>query len=389
MKILHLCLASFYIDGYSYQENLLPKYHKRLGYDVEIIASLFSFDSNGVGCIMKRKDIYINEYGIPVTRLEYKLSVLGRLFRLYKDTYTAIEKSKPNIIFIHGCQFMDIRIVIKYLSKNPNVIVYVDNHADFSNSGKNIFSRNIMHKVFWKYCARVINPYTEKFYGVLPARVEFLQDVYKVPDSKVELLVMGVDDDLADKVKNQTDIKTLRESIGLKRDDFVILAGGKIDRNKLQILDFMKAINHISAKNINLLVFGSVIPEYKEQFTQLLNDKVKYIGWISSEEIYKYIKLADLVVFPGLHSVLWEQSVGLGKPCVFRYIEGFTHIDLGGNCKFLYEDSIEEMINVLEEIILRPDVYQKLLLNAQNKGPNKFSYKKIAAKSLNIRSEEK
>ena len=37
MKIVHLCLCSFFPDNYSYQENLLPKYHKRLGYDVEVI----------------------------------------------------------------------------------------------------------------------------------------------------------------------------------------------------------------------------------------------------------------------------------------------------------------------------------------------------------------
>lgn len=48
MKILHLCLANFYIDNYSYQENMLPKFHKKLGYEVEIIASMQSFDRNGV-----------------------------------------------------------------------------------------------------------------------------------------------------------------------------------------------------------------------------------------------------------------------------------------------------------------------------------------------------
>ena len=36
MKILHLMLACFYIDNYSYQENYLPKYHKKQGNDVEI-----------------------------------------------------------------------------------------------------------------------------------------------------------------------------------------------------------------------------------------------------------------------------------------------------------------------------------------------------------------
>ena len=28
MKIVHLCLGCFYIDNYSYQENMLPKFHK-------------------------------------------------------------------------------------------------------------------------------------------------------------------------------------------------------------------------------------------------------------------------------------------------------------------------------------------------------------------------
>ena len=40
MKVVHLCLACFYPDGYSYQENMLPQYHKMLGMEVAIIASL-------------------------------------------------------------------------------------------------------------------------------------------------------------------------------------------------------------------------------------------------------------------------------------------------------------------------------------------------------------
>ena len=47
MKVLHICLSCLYIDRYSYQENLLPKYHKTLGYDVEILASLDIYDETG------------------------------------------------------------------------------------------------------------------------------------------------------------------------------------------------------------------------------------------------------------------------------------------------------------------------------------------------------
>lgn len=47
MKVVHLCLGCFFPDNYSYQENMLPKFHKQLGYDVEVIASLATFDKNG------------------------------------------------------------------------------------------------------------------------------------------------------------------------------------------------------------------------------------------------------------------------------------------------------------------------------------------------------
>ena len=72
MKIVHLCLGSFYPDNYSYQENLLPKFHKELGYDVEVIASTQSFDKYGKVCYLSTVGTYQNEYDIKVTRLPYK-----------------------------------------------------------------------------------------------------------------------------------------------------------------------------------------------------------------------------------------------------------------------------------------------------------------------------
>jgi 1,2-diacylglycerol 3-alpha-glucosyltransferase len=46
MKILHCCLASFYIDNYGYQENILPALHKRDGHEVHIIASTETYIEN-------------------------------------------------------------------------------------------------------------------------------------------------------------------------------------------------------------------------------------------------------------------------------------------------------------------------------------------------------
>ncbi|WP_079528157.1 glycosyltransferase [Halobacillus hunanensis] len=385
MKVLHLCLASFYIDNYSYQENLLPKYHKELGYEVEIITSLISFDQNGKTYLLNNGGKYINEFGIPVTRLEYKGSKVSSKLRQYKGTYEEISSAKPDIIFIHGVQFLDINHVVRYCKEHPEVKVFIDNHADFSNSATNFLSKNILHKVIWRHCAHLIEPYTKKYYGVLPARVDFLKTIYKIPKEKVELLVMGADDEKVTEANNINIKRKIRKKYNVKNDDFLIITGGKIDTAKKQTLLLMQAIKQIQSKKIKLIVFGSVVEELKEEVNSLVDDdRVQYIGWVKAEDSYKYFASADLAVFPGRHSVFWEQAVGIGVPCIFKYWKGTTHIDLGGNCKFLYKDTVEEIRERIIEILNNEENYVEMKKTAETKGMKAFSYAQIAKDSLEV-----
>lgn len=47
MKITHICLNGPVTDNLQYQDNLLPKYHKKLGYDVSVITSKYVFNKEG------------------------------------------------------------------------------------------------------------------------------------------------------------------------------------------------------------------------------------------------------------------------------------------------------------------------------------------------------
>lgn len=389
MRILHICLSSFYIDNYAYQENMLPKYHKMDGNDVFIISSLFTFEGNNKQNYLPHAVTYKNEYGIEVSRLELKhKGKLAKKLRHYKGTYKAIEKYAPDIIFIHNVQFMDITKVVKYLKKHPDVKVYADNHSDFINSASTWLSKNLLHKIIWKHYAKKIEPYVTKFYGVLPARVDFLKDVYSLPDKKVELLVMGADDEKVIEAKNGDFRKKLREKYGVKDDEFLIITGGKIDHNKTETLDLMKAVSRLD-KKIKLLVFGSVAPALKEEFDRLAQNKnIIYIGWINATDVYKYFSASDLAVFPGKHSVLWEQAVGMGVPCVFRKLDGFTHVDLGGNCVFIETPSEKTLKNVIEAIKNDNPFYRKMLSVSQKKGMTKFSYRDIARRSIQAHNKK-
>lgn len=386
MKIVHLCLGCFYIDNYSYQENMLPKFHKEMGYEVEVIASTLSFDKNGNGCNIAANK-YINEYGIKVTRLPYKKRLpvkLCKFLRIYEGTYNALEEANPDIIFIHGCQFCDIYTVVSYLKKHK-AQVFVDNHADFSNSATNWISKNILHKGLWRTCAHAIEPYTTKFYGVLPVRVDFLEQIYRLPEEKCELLVMGADDELVNKAKKNGAREKIRKKYSIQDDEFLIITGGKIDKWKTQTLLLMEAINKIQIDNIKLIIFGSITQELKPQVENLIdnsNGKIKYIGWIQSKDSYEVFGAADLVIFPGRHSVMWEQVVGQGIPMIVKDWPGTHHVDLGGNVRFLKDDSVQELTNEIEHVYNEKDLYNNMKAIAQSKGMETFSYKMISKRAI-------
>lgn len=386
MKIVHLCLGCFYPDNYSYQENLLPKFHKQLGYDVEVIASTQSFDEHGKTCFLDNVGSYQNEYDIKVTRLAYKWNnKLGRKLKRYKGTYEAIKKANPDFLFIHGGQFLDIDIVVDYLKKHKDVKVVVDNHADFSNSGTNWFSINIVHKILWKHCLNIIEPYTLKFFGVLPARVDFLVDIYGLPKEKCELLVMGADDELVEAAAKPEVRKVTREKYGISEDDFLIMTGGKIDKWKTQTLLLMEAVQNIDNDKVKLIVFGSVAQELMDSVKELSDGtKVQYIGWIKSEESYEYYAAADLVVFPGRHSVFWEQVAGQGVPMIVKDWPGTHHIDVGGNVVFIDKDSSKLIEEEIYKMLIDKELYKNMKRVAKGEAKHRFSYKSISKRAIEL-----
>ena len=69
MKIVHICLAAVYIEGFGYQENILPQCHRAMGYDVTVLTSDHVFDKNYTQKIREEND-YVNPYGVHVIALQ-------------------------------------------------------------------------------------------------------------------------------------------------------------------------------------------------------------------------------------------------------------------------------------------------------------------------------
>ena len=382
MKIVHICLCGAMSDGFNYQENVITKYHKKLGFEVTIIASQWIWDDKGK-LVTTSKTNYVNNDGVKMIRLPIRRGTINSRLKIYPGLYKTVEQEKPDILFIHDCQFLDIKKLAKYAKRHQSVIVYVDNHVDYSNGAHGWLSRNILHKGLWKHCVKKIEPYVKKFYGVLPARVDFLKEMYDIHPEKCKLLVMGADDELTEKAVNCEVNKNIRKQYDIDDDDFLIMTGGKIDQWKAQTLLLMKAVQRIEKFKVRLIVFGSVSQNLKEKFNDLVDGtKIQYIGWQKAKDTYSLFAAANLVVFPGRHSVFWEQVTGQGIPMLVKEWPGTHHVDLGGNVEFLTQDSADEMQEKIEEILHNPRKYENMKKVAVKKGMSVFSYKEIAKKSI-------
>ena len=385
MRILHCCLAAFYIDNYGYQENILPQMHKLQGHDVAILASTETYINSSELSYLSPGS-YLTKEGIPVTRLgyvNYLPHIIRKKLRIYIGISSFIKKFSPDIIFLHDCQFVSIYSIANYAKKN-NVRIYVDGHTDFINSGRNWFSKNILHKIIYKWCAKKIEPYTRKFYGTLPLRSAFFRDVYGIDEKKVELLPLGADLTGIDLKDGQNIRNSLRRELDITETDFVIVTGGKLDRRK-NIHRLLRIVNELNIEDIKVIVFGTATIEMRSEIEELSKSpNIKNIGWIDSENTFKFLLAADVAIFPGTHSVLWEQSIGLGIPCIFKKWKGMEHLNLNGNCLFIEIDEITELREKILLIYNNKNILANMKRVAVDKGIKEFSYFEIAKRAIDL-----
>ncbi|NQT27631.1 glycosyltransferase family 4 protein [candidate division KSB1 bacterium] len=382
-------MANFYIDNYSYQENILPKMHKLQGHDVAILASTETYIDNIKLEYVEPRSYHTKE-GIPITRIPY-VSILPHFLikkvRIYKGISKVVSEFNPDIIFLHDVQFISIVKIVSYVKKHQNVRIYADGHADFiKHEGRsfifNWLSERVLHGIIYKWCAKRIEPYTRKYYGVLPIRVDFFKSVYGIPEDKVELLVMGADDSVFDLTKKNEIRSSIRKKLNLFDDDFVVVTGAKIDHRK-NINILMKAMHEIKEEKIKLIVFGTPSNDIKKEIEELsMSNNIKYIGWISSDNVYDYFLSADLGFFPGTHSVFWEQAVGVGLPCVFKKWVGEQHVDVGGNCLFIETADIKEIKEKILLLYHNRSQLMKMKQVAEEKGIPYFSYSQISKRAI-------
>jgi len=364
MKILHILPHTCPNYNSSYQENVIDKHQALLGEDVTVLHKtecIIDFDDFNNNLINPIRNIGVNSFSIVKNRIEY-----------FKGLKTILKQVNPDVIFIHGIGNIVVIQILKFI-RNNSVKVFIDTHADSFNVTKQRVLRFVYHRLFIGLVVKLTAKQVNMYYGVTPERVDFAIKNYLINKSKIKLLHLGTDDSI---VKNRFFLpKLLRDEINGK---IVILTGGRIDEQKNQVLELIRAYETFAINNdsIVLIVFGIVDKVLSYQFNSLLN-KTIFIGKLNINEIYSLSQFTKLILFPGLHSVMWEEFIGLGIPLSVTKDDNKNYLNHNNNVLFNEQNNYSYYYNLLDRIATDSSILDKLSIGAKSPTRMEFLYSNI------------
>ena len=381
MNIVHIAPNAPYNDGWGYQDNLLPKYHLKAGHDVTFIATNTAHVNGKIEKVPC--DTFVSREGVRVIRLarkEYRWRVVTSLCSKM-DVYPILKQQHPDLVFFHGLQSTTILDVIRYKKRdNPDCVIVQDNHMDYYNQAYHKGLKFRVIRAWYRMVNKLSISSVARVYGVTPLRKRYAEDYFAVSKSKTDILIMGADDDKLDFANRQAVRSKIRREYGVEDKDFLIVTGGKIDSGK-NIHLLIRACANLPG--VKLLVFGDATQSFKKEFTEIVDsaENVMHIGWVDSDKVYDYFFAADLVAFPGTHSVLWEQACASKCPCLFKELDGMDHVNNGGNSAFIADVTVESLSKKVAELQYTPAYYAMKEI-AESDATDIYLYSHIAEKSV-------
>lgn len=381
MKILHLCLGNYFIDGYNYQENMLTRQNRFDGHEVLVIASTETFMNNqAIGYVSPGE--YDTPEGVHVVRIPYAKwlphSVMVKV-RKYPNLFKRIEEFMPDVIMGHDVEAGLFGLdVIKFAKKYPKVRFYNDTHTSSINSGTNWVSLHILHRLLYRYISKKCLPYIEKYFYIGEEEKQFSLKNYCIPTNKMEYFPLG---GMIFSPQEYLERRTCtRRTLDLKEEHILFVHSGKL-RPLQKTKELLSAFYRVKDSRFKLIIIGSIASELEPVLMPLIkaDSRVSFLGWKNSEELLDYLCAGDMYLQPGgqtstvQNAICCQNAVMLSK--VNNYIPYFENHQMGVMVQ-TESDIYDAFLSISENAFLLNKMKQQAFAFATEY----LDYKKLAKK---------
>jgi 1,2-diacylglycerol 3-alpha-glucosyltransferase len=309
-RIAHLCLSNWFVDGVGYQENQLVKQHVQDGHEVLVIASTETHSAEGKVTYITPRE-YQSVEGARVIRIPYSRILpkkLMRKLRMHNGLRKLLDSFRPEVILFHGTCGWELLTVTQYVKNNPETLFYVDSHEDKYNSGRTWLSKELLHKQYYGKILRCVAPFVRKVLCYSKESMAFVEETYLISREQLELFPLGgipIPDDEYELRRTVT-----RKELSLNDGQTLIVQSGKLTRRK-KILESLAAFKSIENKNLRFIIVGVIEKAIENEVIARIeaDERVRFLGWQSFEELTNTLCAADIYLQPGTQSVTMQQSL--------------------------------------------------------------------------------
>lgn len=196
---------------------------------------------------------------------------------------------------------------------------------------------------------------------------------------KVSVLHNGINTDLFNRSLSSKERTNLLNRLRIDDNKKIVLFTGRITPEK-GIRELLQAFKRIEREDLILLIIGSsyfgsgTSSEFENEVITLvagMKEKIIFTGYINNEEIWKYYKLASVVVLPSM----WDEPLGLtiieakcsGVPIITTDSGGIPETIKNGQGIILKRDIniVENIAKSIEEVLDNGDIWQEKANNAK------------------------
>lgn len=249
--------------------------------------------------------------------LLYKLSGLFHYWAVDK----VIRKNKIEFDMIHSHFIWSAGYVGMKLKKKYHKPLVVTGH------GFDVYDLPFQDS-YWNKIVRKILDSTDLILTVSKKNLESLKKL-GIKDSNVTVLENGYDSEIF----YPLDKRKVRESLGIKQDDKIVVAVGSLENIKGHKY-LIEAISLLQKKYKNLKCYivggGSLEHKLRVLIKELdLETKVFLLGHIPHAQVNNWMNASDLFVMPSLNEglpVVMLEALGCGKPFVGSNVGGIPEV---------------------------------------------------------------
>lgn len=310
MKIVHLCLSCFYIDGFAYQENELVAQNVADGHEVLVIASTESYGDDRRLTYLAPGN-YMGADGARVIRLPYRKllphSVMRKL-RMHPGLAAILEREAPDVILFHGLCGWELLTAARYKRRNPGIRLFADSHEDFNNSARSFASKRLLHGLYYKHILQRSLNQIEKILCISVDSMQFVESLYQVAKTRLEFFPLG------GKIWSDLEYvqvrREMRASFSLDSEDVVFIQTGKLDLSK-RLLDSLQAFSKLQGSRFHFWVAGHLQEDISAQVHEMIqkDSRIRFLGWQSPNQLRQLLCAADVYVQPGTQSSTMQMSI--------------------------------------------------------------------------------